>query len=330
MAAVVPLSPRARRLIPRLSLAVGAVAILLIGLNFVGNVMSGGPAQPEGAPGIPMDLTDIPSLEPDEELGWTLAPSARTMWGDHAVESNSLGLRAPEPSGGTGVMVVGDSSAFGDGVAQDATFSAQLAQRVEADVQNAGLPGFTCLQSLGKVRRVKATWTPDILVVYSLHSDARRAGANDRIVVEHQLGWLGETGFGQLLADVALELRVARGGSNLDLPTYEACLHDLADEVPKTLFVVPVSQRSFEDLAHTGPDMLGGAEDRVTGYERAVEQVAMDRGLPFLRAGDALAAQGLDAGTALLDPIHPNDAGHAGIADALASKLVELRWVDAR
>ena len=321
---------RARRLFPRLLLAGGAVGLLLIGLNFVGNVMSGGPQQPEGAPGIPMDLSDIPALEPDDELGWTLAPSTETVWGEHAVRSNSLGLRADEPNGEPGVVVVGDSSAFGDGVPQDATFSTGLARRVVADVQNAGLPGFTCLQSLAKLRRVTTSWTPEILVVYSLHSDARRAGANDRIVVEHQLGWLGETGVGQLLADAALKLRVARGGSNLDLPAYEACLHDLADEVEKTFFVVPVSQRSFEELAHDGPDMLGGAEDRVTAYERTIEQVAMDRGLPFLRAGEALVSQGLDAETAMLDPIHPNEAGHAGIAEALAGELLELRWVAAR
>ena len=91
---------------------------------------------------------------------------------------NSLGFRGSEPvPGKPSVVIVGDSSVFGDGVDDHQTMSAQLARALDgrADVQNAGVPGYTCWQSRIWVDRVRPQLSPDVLVVYNQHSDYRRA-----------------------------------------------------------------------------------------------------------------------------------------------------------
>ena len=100
------------------------------------------------------------------------------------------------------MLIVGDSSVFGDGVDDDQTMSAQLARALDgrADVQNAGVPGYTCWQSRIWVDRVRPQLSPDVLVVYNQHSDYRRASSHDRVIAATQLGWLANTGIGGLIS----------------------------------------------------------------------------------------------------------------------------------
>ena len=87
----------------------------------------------------------------DSELGWRLPMNQTMRWRGVPAKINSLGLRSPEPSRKkkTKVLIVGDSSVFGDGVPDQHTMSSQLERILgqEYNVQNGGVPGFTCLQS---------------------------------------------------------------------------------------------------------------------------------------------------------------------------------------
>ena len=115
------------------------------------------------------------------DRGWTLPSSTAFEFFGVPAHTNRLGLRSPEPEDEPSlrVVVLGDSTAFGHGVRDAETFSAQLAQRTGADVQNAGVPGYTCLQSADRYDDIAAALRPDILVVYTLHNDVRKLEAGD-------------------------------------------------------------------------------------------------------------------------------------------------------
>ena len=88
---------------------------------------------------------------------------------------------------------------FGDGVADHQTMPAQLAARLgpQVDVQNGGVPGYTCWQSRILVKQIREQFNPDILITYNQHSDYRRASAHDRVIAATQLGPLANTGIGR-------------------------------------------------------------------------------------------------------------------------------------
>jgi lysophospholipase L1-like esterase len=234
-----------------------------------------------------------PGFVSDPELGWALPVSAEYRWRDLPVRTNSLGLRGPEPGPPTGedVLTAGDSSVFGDGVGQDETFSARLAALLGpgAQVQNAGVPGYTCPQTRALVARVAERYRPDRLVIYNLHSDLRAGRVGDA----PYLGPLGGLGIGRLAAAAALWLRAGRPGSDLE----------------------PALSRYRDDPARAA--ML----ERRAAYRAAMAEVAAGSGSPCLELAPLFRASGMAPGEALLDEVHPSPAGHALIARALADLL---------
>ena len=89
----------------------------------------------------------------DEVLGWKLPANTVINWRGFPASINSLGLRstAPLAQANTRILFVGDSSVFGDGVRDDQTMVSQTAKALQGspgvDVQNAGIPGYTCPQT---------------------------------------------------------------------------------------------------------------------------------------------------------------------------------------
>ncbi len=266
-----------------------------------------------------------PGFVSDPELGWALPVSAEYRWRDLPVRTNSLGLRGPEPGPPTGedVLTAGDSSVFGDGVGQDETFSARLAALLGpgAQVQNAGVPGYTCPQTRALVARVAERYRPDRLVIYNLHSDLRAGRVGDA----PYLGPLGGLGIGRLAAAAALWLRAGRPGS--DLEDYRGCLRQLAadqaDRGGASVFVVPVDRIDLVPaLSRYRDDPARAAMlERRAAYRAAMAEVAAGSGSPCLELAPLFRASGMAPGEALLDEVHPSPAGHALIARALADLL---------
>lgn len=90
---------------------------------------------------------------PSAELPYRLRPGVEVMVAGATVHVNAAGLRGPEvtatPAAGvTRVLVLGDSVVFGQGVGDDATLPAVLAERLKSrwqqpvEVLNAGVQGY--------------------------------------------------------------------------------------------------------------------------------------------------------------------------------------------
>ncbi|MCX8037458.1 MAG: SGNH/GDSL hydrolase family protein [Candidatus Sumerlaeia bacterium] len=103
------------------------------------------------------------------------------------VRINSHGMRSPErsmskPAGVRRVFVLGDSVAFGHGVAQEAAFPALLetmlsdgASSGRVEVINAAVPGYNSVQQEIVLREKAGPWQPDVVLVVAVVNDAEPA-----------------------------------------------------------------------------------------------------------------------------------------------------------
>ncbi len=305
---------------PRWILALAATAVTLLTLEVVGRWM------------LPTPPPREDGMVADAELGWALPAGTTMSWRGTPARINHLGLRGPEPaqqSSLTRVLVVGDSSVFGDGVSDTDTMARQLSRALPSSytVQNGGVPGYTCLQTRTLLERIQKHFVPDILVIYNMHSDYRRAEPHDRVLVSEQLGALGTTGVGQVLAAGKLWYRIWRELPNLDVQAYESCLTALATHHLTTgkraVFVWPITDVDFPDHALYGKPDPSPAGLRLTDYRAAMESAAKTTTGSVVDGPAAALAAGLSSTTALLDEVHPTPQGHGVLARAIAQAIVD-------
>jgi hypothetical protein len=106
------------------------------------------------------------------------------------VVTNSLGLRSPEISAVKKPAVyrclcLGDSTTFGNAVAQEATYPYRLQEilgatnRAALEVINAGVGGYNTLQEVGLMERLAPTIKPDVVVIGFFLNDIREARRTD-------------------------------------------------------------------------------------------------------------------------------------------------------
>lgn len=115
--------------------------------------------------------------------GVRLSPDGRILY-EARIATNRHGLRGPDfawekAPGARRVLAVGDSVAFGWGVSDGGTYADLLREafaRSSArwEVLNAGVPGFTSVQTLAAWRARLRTLRPDALVMSFCHNDAQR------------------------------------------------------------------------------------------------------------------------------------------------------------
>lgn len=259
----------------------------------------------------------------DAELGWALPANSQYTWHGTQVTTNGLGLRsAPPRRAALDLLAIGDSSVFGDGVEQPETFSARLEDRLaatlDAQVQNAGVPGYTCPQSAALLQRVLPEYAPDVLVIYSLNSDLRAAREGD--VPATELGPLSDLGVVRLGTAAAHVLRRVTSSPGSALPAYRDCLEALVDQQSArgghSVLVVPIDRHDLVWPPGTPSGSLGD-------YRDAMGEVARATGSPLVDLPTRFQASGLDVDQALLDTVHPTPTGHALIAEALAEALAD-------
>jgi lysophospholipase L1-like esterase len=141
----------------------------------------------------------------DAELGHRLAPnvSIDLVRPDFQTEvtTNSLGMRSPEvgpkASGTTRILSMGDSYAFGYGVAGDETYAWQLEQLLGPgfEVLNAGVSGYSTIQATDLLRRLTPEVEPDLVLLgfftgNDFHENLERAGRYRRSYDAGIAGWL--------------------------------------------------------------------------------------------------------------------------------------------
>jgi hypothetical protein len=114
----------------------------------------------------------------DGEIGWVLKPDASSClggrgvfdekpWFHSAVFTDRNGFRAAAAGGDTppnGVMVVGDSYAFGYGLAFEESFPGQLASLAQIGVIDAASPAYSSAQALLLARRWVGALKPQAIV----------------------------------------------------------------------------------------------------------------------------------------------------------------------
>lgn len=267
----------------------------------------------------------------DAELGWVLPPDQRMRWENQDVRINSLGLRsAPvETRRSTRILFVGDSSVFGDGVGDRDTMTAQLERIVgkqhSVDVQNGGIPGYTCLQSRAQVQRLEARFRPDILVINNMHSDYRQIGPTDQVLLKNQLGRWSGTGLGKVYSLLSLRGQLMFGDSKLTLREYRTCLSGLASDQQErgghSIFLVPITEPYFPDSPVYGEPEPEPPGKRLADYRSAMQEVAEQYASPFVDPSQAMIQRGLNGSEVLIDVVHPSARGHRIIAEEIASVL---------
>lgn len=263
-------------------------------------------------------------LEPHPTRGWTLPTSAHFEFGGQAVVTNALGLRSPspDPDAQRRVLVLGDSTAFGDGVGDRETFASQLAALTGLDVQNAGVPGYTCPQSRDRYDDLVEALEPAMVVVYSMNNDARMFHSEDEL-------WMGtlpsRSGLLRLLAYAQLKRRVARGETRVSLDGYRRCLEGLVHAQERrggqTLLLVPVSLADFQGVPPAQRSLSWS-------YRQVVEQVSARTRAPMMDLGDLAWTFGAPADVVLLDEVHPSARGHMLLAQQLRLGLAELGFLE--
>ena len=279
----------------------------------------------------------------DARLGWKNIPNWKwTSWGEK-LTINSHGLRDQEhtyqkPPGARRILVLGDSYAWGYGVADDALFTEVLEQRlsgqqVDWEVINTGVSGWGTDQELLFLEQEGFKYQPDIVVLTFFigndpanNSASRQYGLNKPLFVDTDLK----------LVNVPVPkpdkqssvINSSADAGELTLAIIQR-MADVCAEHDCDLFVLKFGEFLFED---TGPfeDLRKRMATRVPQLPRTtyvdVDQVYLDREIAPMEI-----LVGNNDG-------HWNPYGHWLTADVLLNTLVEsgdivsddIRSVDGR
>lgn len=132
--------------------------------------------------GSPDSLRERPQAELallhrySEAYGWQPRPGAVANIDGQRTTINGRGVRGAEhplarTSSRTRVLMLGDSIAFGYGVADEDTFAALLEQR-GYEIVNLAVPGYGTDQSLLRLEREGMAYSPDVVLLhFCLHND---------------------------------------------------------------------------------------------------------------------------------------------------------------
>jgi hypothetical protein len=290
---------------------------------------------------------------PDQLLGWRPRPgavvrAARPGVYDVAVHIDDHGLRAPGPSavskapGVVRVGVYGCSQTFGEGVADEDTFSARLAALLPGtEVLNFGVHGYGTDQMLLAYERDAAPYDLDVVVVafawFHVQRNWRRFGffAKPRFELEPD-GTLVLTG--TPVPDPEAVLATSRpeeprwwDGSLLLRWAWRRVLNErerraLRPDAPEWALSRALLARFVRKAHERGAvAVLASIDESRPDLEPALAQLAADEGAAFVDIGPRL-RQMSRAGVAyrLEGDGHWNAAGHRAIAAELARTLCRV------
>ena len=296
----------------------------------------------------------------DPELGWKLTSGARDEYAGIRIEVNAKGLRGPELDyarrpDGLRILWLGDSVTFGHGIeAVEALFpwrvGALLSERLDRPLEtvDAGVGGYAPWQERVWLEREGWRYQPDLVVVAFVLNDLTEPFAlarRGRRLSGWQLSnaarsrldrWLSTSALANLLREGRARLRfgrdVQRGAAAVgthqvkrlvadpDAPTWEenwrATERDLAG-----IFASARAQGVPVALALLPYAFQVDAPEPQPAVQRRLAAFAERESVPVLDLLPALAAD--SEAQAFLDSCHLSAAGHALVAEALASFLVE-------
>jgi lysophospholipase L1-like esterase len=295
-------------------------------------------------------------VQPDPATGYTLRPRFHgheiALGGEFnvPVAIDGAGLRVqPHPAPFRPcVLIAGDSMTFGEGVPEDGTYPARLERRLGVRVYNAGVPGYSSAQMLGRLRRYLPELQP-ALVVMTLSPlwDRQRIAAPfaykdgyivgrdyvDRLVLLDGNLYLRETKLPVLGTATAYAERTSNL-ARIALPTLAGAARALflhPRQAPATAADVEPTVRNLQAArqlaSQAGARFLAVLVDDRGAEFRRERQMAQDRlralAIPFVAADDLIPAGRWPSLRYPLDT-HWNAAGHAAMGRALAPRLKPL------
>jgi hypothetical protein len=189
-------------------------------------------------------------VAPDPQLGYVPRPNAvssANRWGA-LVSIDAHGLRQPgqQPSRTdcVGVLAVGDSFTFGDQVSDGDTWPAQLEQRLQVPVWNAGVFGYSFAQAVLRAELLLPRLPVGALVVSFIADDLRRCELSQRGPCRRAAGPAG----------VAALLRRPHDAGWQCLGRHEVgCLAATDRASPRAAALIPVAGRSRHGSIAAGP-----------------------------------------------------------------------------
>ncbi|MCA8957456.1 MAG: hypothetical protein KDC87_15380 [Planctomycetes bacterium] len=131
---------------------------------------------------VPELLSFLPIYAADEVAGYRLKSGVDAYAFGARVRTNSVGFRGPEWSrvpapGVLRIALIGDSLAFGFGVAFEQTVGEALARRIArrcgraCEVLNFGVPGYNAAQQLAVLERLALPFRPQLVLVLPCSND---------------------------------------------------------------------------------------------------------------------------------------------------------------
>lgn len=269
-----------------------------------------------------------------------------------AVKNNALGMRddpvGDRQSGVARVLALGDSSLWGSGVRPERRFTELLEAALPVDVLNAGVSGYSTWQARAWQERL-AELQPDGVLLYLMNSDMNeaRAGTDDAWFSSR---WRRQGTAGLQWSALAAVLRL--GVERMrppNRPTPRVHVRHYADnlralvEAAAPAAVVAVLPPTVEDLrAEPGrywPADAAEAQawrrdqagfslrpawdvEQPVAYRRALVLTLEEAGVPIVDGPAVVrAAAAQDSGPWFVDAVHPTEAGHAVLAEAMAPVL---------
>jgi lysophospholipase L1-like esterase len=295
-------------------------------------------------------------FQPDAASGYALRPG---FHGEEIALGNEFqvpvaidgrGLRAQPHTAppGAGVLAVGDSITFGEGVPADGTWPAVLERALGARVDNAGVPGYSSAQMLGRLRRYLPLLGPKVVVmtlsplwdrqrcaVPFVYEEGYIVGREyaDRLVLLDGNLYLRETRLPVVGTATAYAERYSRL-LRLALPALAGVGHRLLNRGHYTAADAADGEATARNLqagqrlaSQAGARFLAVLiDDRGTEFTRdrqALQARLQQLGVPWVAADDLLPGADWRRLRYPLDT-HWNAAGHRAVGQALAPRIRPL------
>jgi lysophospholipase L1-like esterase len=286
---------------------------------------------------------------PDRDLFWSTRPNIDIVFRGVRVRTNSLGLRddeVPEEKSKSElrILVLGESTAFGDLVEQDQTFAEvlqrELAQRApgcRASVINAGVTGYSLFQSTRYLELRGRALQPDVVMIYHGFNDflpttfaAERAGdptaksgMTDREMAEARARFPANLDLMLYYHSTAYRwLRTRTRPSSSDAPEYQVSSRPRVPEDDRRALLEQM--RQLTEGAHARLVVLVPVYRDFTEHRALLFDFGLATGTPVVDLEPAVASAGGRRPQLFFpDALHPRPFLHRAIADVVLARLLE-------
>lgn len=125
-----------------------------------------------------VSLRSIIQPHASDDIIYTLRPNLNVKFQGVPVRTNSFGMRGAEISEEKQatkhrIAMLGDSFAFGWGVNEEESFAHKLGEKLNAEVLNFGVPGYSTFQEVASFLDMGIKFKPDAVIIFYIDNDAQ-------------------------------------------------------------------------------------------------------------------------------------------------------------